>query len=439
MLIRRFWVKGYRSLHDVRLEKLAQFNVFYGRNGSGKTNVLDALHVLFGVMPLAVDTAYGPEDERLSFREAGTRASSWIQEDDFYAREPTDAIEMGALIEDALHFGGARFNGKAVNRVEVGIRFSRVREGEFSLRFTRLFINGDGPGLPFMDPEIRALLRNIVPQTFTHLGVVRTLSSRGRDDGGTTKAYTVGTIPDSELIRELFSAKNAKSSDLRRRFGELQQFMSQTLGRGQFDVFMDPVTQELELREMLLEPNPLRRDIPVDHSGHGIVQLYAIVATIILRGGSIVALEEPEAHLHAPTLGRELRALLKTMVEQGQIGQLFIATHSNLFDLDPNRYWDVSISASSGKTEINEKPLHDIDGQHLYEPGPAKHAIMQLLRYTPEDEVLFRRPDGSPITAKEMLVLLQEDDEMAVHFLQNLHSAALRMVRLGTRSQESQS
>jgi hypothetical protein len=435
MMIKKFWAKGYRSLHDITLDGLGKFSIFYGPNGSGKSNVIDAVQTLFYVMPLAVDTAYGPPDERLSFREAGRRAAAWIREDDFFAREETQAIEMGAVLEDPGRFDGALFQGQPVRRVEVGVRFSRARPGEFNLQFTRLFINGRPPGLPFTDPTIRDLLRSFVPQEFTHLGVTRTLSVNAFGDGEASSARVVGTIPDGEVVRELFRAKNAKDSSLRRRFEQLREFMATVLHRGLFDVFMDPDTQDLELREMLPEPNPLQRDIRVDHAGHGVVQMYAIVATIMLGGGHIVAIEEPEAHLHAPTLGRELRFLLKSMVDEGRVGQLFIATHSNLFDLDPDGYWDVSMAG--GKTRAERKPLHEIDARHLYEPGPAKHALGQLLRYAPEDEVVFRRPDGAPVTAKEMLRLLQEDDETAVEFLHNLHGAALRIVRLDARRKGS--
>jgi hypothetical protein len=82
---------------------------------------------------------------------------------------------------------------------------------------------------------------------------------------------------------------------------------------------------------------------------------------------------------------------------------------------------------------VARKDLVEIDAQHLYEPGPAKHALAQLLRYAPDDEVVFRRPDNAPITAGEMLRLLQEDDDVAVEFLRSLHGAALRIVRLDAR------
>jgi hypothetical protein len=248
---------------------------------------------------------------------------------------------------------------------------------------------------------------------------------------------TVGTIPDGEVVRELFRAKNARDRALRERFDDLRDFMSKTLHRGHFDVFMDPGTERLELREALPAPNPRALDIRIDRAGHGVVQLYAILATIMLSGGRLVAIEEPEAHLHAPTIGRTLRSLLQSLVKEGKVHQLFVATHSNLFDLDPTGFWDVSLDSDTGETHVARKELVELDAHHLYEPGPAKHALAQLLRYAPESEVVFRRPDHSPVTAKEMLQLLQEDDDIAVDFLRSLHGAALRIVRLETRKKDS--
>jgi len=385
-------------------------------------------------MPLAVDTAYGRDPEaRLSFREGGRRAAEWIREDDFDARQPAGSIELGAELEDSRSsFGHTTYRNAPVSTVEVEIRFSRPREGEFGLQLTQLRINGQEPGLPFEDPSIRDILRVFVPGAFTHLGVTRTLSVNALGDGGGRPSRVVGTIPDGEVVLELFQAKNARDRGLRERFDQVRSFMASALGRGLCDVFLDPATQRLELREALPEPNPLGLDIRIDRAGHGVVQLYAIIAPILLAGGRLFAMEEPEAHLHAPSTGRELRALLPVLVAEGRVDQLFIATHSNLFDLDPAGYWDVSLDPQTGETHVARKDLVEIDAQHLYEPGPAKHALAQMLRYAPEEEVVFRRPDNAPVTASEMLRLLQEDDDVAVEFLRSLHGAALRCELCGS-------
>lgn len=431
MHIKKFWVRGYRSLADVTLNELGSFNIFYGPNGSGKSNIIDALQALFFLMPNAVDSAYG-SDDKLSFREAGREASRWIRADDFFARQQTNEIVLGAIIEDPVsQFDGVSFQGTAVHKVDVELKFWRVRQGDFNLRITHLYINGQKPGLPFSDAEVRQVLRGIVPQAFSYLGPSRTLSAKAIYDGGPNDSRIVGTIPDAQIVRELFRAKNSTDKRTRERFDELRKFMAQRLGRGEFDVLLNEETGNLELREMLLAPNPLGVDIPVDHAGLGVVQVYSIIAAIKLSNGRLVALEEPEAHLHAPSLGRELRVLLTELVGDKSIHQLFIATHSNLFDLDPNRYFDVRLD-EHGKTIVESKRLRDID-QHLYEPGPTLHALEELLAIVSADKVMFRHPDGIPITAAEMLNLLRNADPVALEYLRNLHAATIDVVGLRSR------
>lgn len=107
-----------------------------------------------------------------------------------------------------------------------------------------------------------------------------------------------------------------------------------------------------------------------DLAGLGVVQLYSILAKILFAGTSTVGVEEPEAHLHAPTSGLHLRKLLRRLVDEGHIEQLFIATHSNLFDLDPEGYFDVSLD-ETGATVVKRCPIQEVD-RHFYEPGPVQ-------------------------------------------------------------------
>lgn len=158
--------------------------------------------------------------------------------------------------------------------------------------------------------------------------------------------------------------------------------------------------------------------------------MYAMVAPILLTGSRIIAVEEPEAHLHAPTLGRELRTIFQSLVTDERVDQLFIATHSNLFDLDLTGYWDVSLV--DGETRVARKHLDEIDHRHLYEPGPAKHQLQELLRLS-GDEIVFRTADGRAVTAKAMLAALQNDEDVAQNFLETMHAAALQVTGLRAR------
>ena len=54
MRIRAFWAEGFRSLESVHLPDLGAFNVFYGENGAGKSNILAAMELLVRAASLRI-------------------------------------------------------------------------------------------------------------------------------------------------------------------------------------------------------------------------------------------------------------------------------------------------------------------------------------------------------------------------------------------------
>src|SRR5215211_2642623 len=69
MFLRSLVIKNYRSLEDVRLEKLGRFNVLIGRNNSGKSSVFGVLQVLNAVMqqePIEVERVLTKLDQSRS-------------------------------------------------------------------------------------------------------------------------------------------------------------------------------------------------------------------------------------------------------------------------------------------------------------------------------------------------------------------------------------
>lgn len=60
----------------------------------------------------------------------------------------------------------------------------------------------------------------------------------------------------------------------------------------------------------------------------------------------------------------------------------FVATHSDLFDLNLDGWYDVSLN--DGQTQVEWcTDWAEMDRRHIYEPGPALHALTDLLRYLP--------------------------------------------------------
>jgi hypothetical protein len=277
-------------------------------------------------------------------------------------------------------------------------------------------------------------LYELMQRTYMLIGAERMLRTEVRSKAAGEPPDIPTLLARGRLKEALFQASNAPDPVIRRRFRQLQELLrGQPLQRRPFVVTHDPGSNEIQIVESLDESEDMPREVPLDLAGLGIAQVYRILAQMLLHRARCVAIEEPEAHLHAPSTGMHLRALLDRLVGEHYIDQLFVATHSNLFDLDPEGYWDVSHHGERG-TVVERRPLQDIDLRHLYEPGPAKHALAGFLHYMAPDTVVFRRGDGTPVSIAEMRDMLQRDDPLAREFLEDVHAAAVRAVRVKHRS-----
>lgn len=457
MRIEAFWAKGYRSLRDVRLEPLGPFNVFYGPNGSGKSNLLAGLQTLFRLLGVigrdpgwksllpGLQPSPPMQETEAAERHAAAEAMSAgiVARRDLDIGGATKSITLGAILGRGASMVDLSLGRRLPDRIEVEITLEWAFS-EPTLRLSRMEVDGtsiaemklwpDPSELPSLHHVLGLLAERLPARAFSIVEAIRALR-REVDDAGERREGANVLLQDmneGRLASALFAAKNASVPDLRRRFRTLQSMLTgEPLRRPPFDVLRDVVTKEVSIRERLSASPEEEREVPLDLAGLGVVQLYSILAKILFAGTSTVGVEEPEAHLHAPTSGLHLRKLLRRLVDEGHIEQLFIATHSNLFDLDPEGYFDVSLD-ETGATVVKRCPIQEVD-RHFYEPGPTLHALEELLATAPADKVMFRRADGSPVTAAEMVEMLRGADPTALDYLRNLHAAAVDVVGLRSR------
>lgn len=433
MRIASFWAKGFRSLRDVRLDDLGAFNVFYGPNGGGKSNILAAIDAWLRLIPIALETegmrplfeSLPPQQalERMRGERALRDAGAPLQEHDI-------ALHSGRRL---ITLGGTLVGGSTGMKAEIEVQLDARHKPTLHRMATV-----DGVPLEH-DNQLTEAQRNKLAvlqgvkweRQFSLIAAdrmprVEPPGERPPSDADPISWYfRRGRLKDA-----LFAAQNAPSHETFQALDRFRQLMSgPPLHRPPFRVVEDPHTSLRDLREDLKPPLD-GSDISLDLAGLGIAQIYWILGQAMLSGARAVGIEEPEAHLHAPTSGLHLRELLKRLVDEEHVDQLFIATHSNLFDLDPTGYFDVSME--NGETVVAKKPLDAID-QHLYEPGPTLRALEELLSFAPADKAMFRRPDGSPITAAEMRDMLRAADPIALTYLRNLHAAAVDVVGLRSR------
>ena len=450
MRIQEFWAEGFRSLLDVHLKDLGPFNVFYGENGAGKSNVLAGLELLVKVASLAI-----AEEHDIIEPSRPKWLADLVRDDDFCHFAAKPKIRLGMTL--ARTGDGPLFSSSGFGTREIMVEITLERLPSLgicvyvsrleAMRGDLLFLWSSRRSLrtyavPALSPrdhheadEFRSDLIRWFETVFADASyrLVPAVRAMTRESGAFHADYrpSITELLHRGRIKEAFVlALTSPDPVIRDRFARLRELLSgEPLHRPPFDPVYDPLTQHFEIRERPKASGS--RDVPLDLAGLGIQQIYAVLGQILLGHASAVGIEEPEAHLHAPTSGRHLRTLLRRLVERGDVQQLFISTHSNLFDLDPTGYYDVR--REDGVTIVERKAgLSEIDRKHLYEPGPAKHGLEDLLLLVDPSTPVLRRPDGSSVSAGEMLVMLQEDAPEAVDFLRDVHGAAVRAVQLRT-------
>jgi hypothetical protein len=434
MRIESFWAKGFRSLRDVRLEGLGPFNVLYGPNGSGKSNVLAAIEAWLRLLAIALDptvqplSPHDPRGERSRGKLAFEGSKAPVQLRDFALASSRRRLFLeGTLVEVSEDIG----------RVKVAVELDATVESRPLLMCDYTEVDGlvlergDAQPTVAQDDRLEALRRVDFVRAFSlvpadRMPRVEAPGERPPDGVEPLSWY----FRRGYLKHALFAAHNTTSPVMKIALDQFRQFMAgPPLERSPFRSVEDPHTGIRDLHERL--PPPLdAHEVSLDLAGLGIAQIYWILAQAMLSGASMIAVEEPEAHLHAPTTGRYLRQLLERLVDENHIDQLFLATHSNLFDVDETGFWDVRLEG--GETKVHKKPLDDID-QHLYEPGPTLHAFEELLKLADPERVMARRAGGVPVTAREMLSLLRAADPIALEYLRDLHRAAVDVVGLRAR------
>lgn len=392
MKLTAFEVRNYRSLQHLRLEGLGPFVVFYGENGSGKSNVLSAIQAAFQCLQWRLSghlSAFSPSDEV---------RSPLSSEDVFRGSQADASISFQLTLETSVGTTLLEIEARRPPDSRLHFRINRQLAGEKALQ--RL-----GERIYHLIPAVR---------------------QSSRRQAGPADLDTL--LAQGALEQALFVAQSHPDPERRRAFKQLKDLLSgPPLARPDFD----PVQYKdgtFGLRENWDIDGSL--DGPLELAGLGIAQAYLTLARIMLSGSSIIGVEEPEAHLHAPTTGRHLRVLLERLVKADNIpvNQIFIATHSNLFDLDPEGFFELKRDAQ-GATTAERRPLSELYGAHLYEPGPALAVLRDLLRYTDSDKPIFVGKDGAAITAEQMIDKLDRDDDDALQFLRAIHDAAVRTVR----------
>ncbi len=321
MKVKHFKVRNFTSLIDVDLSDLPNLVVLIGKNSSGKSNLIDALALLF--------TEFGTEMER----SVGTEEYLFPNHDIYVEPPPEIAVTVGltseecadlfdleALEEDKFSPIELRLVKQMVatddgifwetNEVRFGMA-ELVKDGEILDIGASIFPDIIGDDWP--DGEVfhvSQFLSQLGPLLRSSFDVIHTTESPRVWSDRFTQRPTI--IDDAELeeLRNLSQSSGRQRQDwlaVTHRYEDLAPNRQRPVAVG----------SSIEMEESNLS-------IPIGMTGEGSQAMLRLIDQIE-RGPQILAIEEPETHLH-PAFIKKVGGSLQQAATKGK--QLFVCTHS---------------------------------------------------------------------------------------------------------------
>lgn len=432
MFLRSITIKNYRSLEDVRLDKLERFNVLIGRNNSGKSSVLSALQFLSThLQGVAADWERVLTDlDSNRALEINLTAEPSREEREEFIDLVFKTLQQKARSEEALH------DSSLLRQIEFSFKAPIGQPHILHLRQTRVLAEGnewatvqrmvgqeevsnpvssvvnlDSYGGRFGGPfrlnkdilDMDLLQRGELSDLTAQLEAGAVMRQSANDTSSTIASANVWSqVRFSRYMAEAYffdpfrhSVESAAAqqtdqlaqdgsnlaqvlhtinSNNREKFGEIERFVQAALPDiGALQAPLDNTST----RVSFLRPSG-GYHVRLHDMGGGVEQLL-MAATVLQTTGdsSTLFLEEPESHLHA---GAQ-RYLIERLYAGNR--QVFAATHSPTF-VNLSRPRSVyQVTYAGGRTTIDLLGNADSLGEMLEDIG-ARNSDVLL-----SDAVLF--------------------------------------------------
>ena len=324
MRIKSLTIQGFLSLADVSLQDLPGLVVLVGKNSSGKSNIINALSLVFLESDNGLSHDLGsPEDYHHLF----------INHDTQSGPHPTIITSMLLTNQEWAELLGADSTiGRALEEQELFMvkqitvvnetliwRTEEIEIGDSSVVSHGDFVS-DSPGIIYRSSDhATEELIDVVPADFLKR-LSELLSSSFQVIHTTDKPRSWPnpflerpTIIDSEQVSGLWRRSQSRGNQ-RQLWTKVTKQYEQIAPNGQRPA---GVASSIQMEEGTLS-------VPIGMTGEGSQALFRLIDQLD-RGPSIMAIEEPETHLH-PALIKQVGEVLNQTTNGGK--QLFVCTHS---------------------------------------------------------------------------------------------------------------
>lgn len=320
-----FSVTNFRSITDAHKIPIGDSTVLLGRNNEGKSNVLRALSIAMKAL-----TSHAGDEPFLYRETRDSQAYSWRRDFPISLQTRTSGLESIFRLEFELtEPETAEFRDTIKSNLNgnlpIEVKFGRNNKADINVRKQGL----GGTTLSAKSEKIAKYVAGHIQ--FIYIPAVRT-----EDEA----ISVVQDMLSAELARlesnEEYIAAVQKISDLQQPIlnkvsGSIQKSLTQFLpGIKGVTVRVPPSARRVALRSQCqIEIDDGSRTL-LEYKGDGVKSLAALGLLkdkSIVEGASIVAIEEPESHLH-PGAMHSLREVIETLTANNQV---VLTTHCPLF------------------------------------------------------------------------------------------------------------
>ena len=339
MKITRFEITNFRSLVDFKIGEFEQTTIFYGENNAGKSNVLNALNIIFSRKSKLNDENGFTEKE--NFYEGILSDFS----NNFYNNNYSEPISFKVEIEVNL------------NQLDVDEQIeSLVKTGNEQTFIVEAKFVSNPNNFNFAEMKVDKIhFNNALIYTGSPVSYFPTLDVVKLRQGVFNLAFTKLIDPLNDCVHIINSDRDMHSSDFNTALQteiSPQNFKSFLYGlylspqdhqifERINDIFNSPPFSFGEISfakdngklEIMVKNGKVR--LPIKHIGSGVLQTLYILSSIIFNKSKIICIEELEQNLSPKKQYEALKKIQAIMSEShGQnnsLDQLILSSHSSVY------------------------------------------------------------------------------------------------------------
>lgn len=325
MRLLSFSVKNFRSITDAHKIPIGDSTVLIGKNNEGKSNVLRALSIAMKAL-----TSHATEDSGSGYERRDAQSYFWRRDFPISLQSRSRGLESVFrleffLSEEEIEEFKKRIKSNLNGTLPIEIKFGRNSVADIHVRKQGL----GGSALSAKSPQIaQYIAENIefiyIPAVRTEdeaLGVVQEMLSTELAQLERNDEYVAALEKIANLQQPILDKVSASIRD------SLKQFLPGIKG---VTVRVPPSARRVALRSQCkIEIDDGSRTL-LEYKGDGVKSLAALGLLKDKKkpdGASIVAIEEPESHLH-PGAMHSLREVIETLTANNQV---VLTTHCPLF------------------------------------------------------------------------------------------------------------